>query len=96
MTTAGEIYTVTLERHQRQGPRRLAVVAWAALSLASLGYLEGPSVGQYVVRRRSDDLEVLRVEAGADEEAAATRQGLDEQLATLSVEEFHETWSIAA
>lgn len=94
--TAGEFYTVTLERHERQGPRRLAVLAWVAVSVASFGTLEGPSVGQYVVRRRSDGLEVLRVEAGADEEAAATRAGLDEQLATLSVEEFHEAWSIAA
>lgn len=93
--TAGEIYTMSLEPHQRQGVRRVAAGAWVVLGIASLGHVSGPSAGEYVVRRRSDDVEVLRVEAGADEEAAATRRHLEEQLASLSVEEFHEVWSIA-
>ena len=96
MTTAGEIYTVTLERHVRQGPRRVATAAWALLDAVSMHFVGGPSVGEWVVRRRADGGEVLRVEAGGDEEAAATRVALDDQLATLSVEEFHEAWSIAA
>lgn len=96
MTTAGDVYVVGLERHESHRWRRLAVGAWALASAATLGYLDAPSVGQWVVRRRDDGTEVLRVEAGGEEEAAITRQALDDQLATLPVEEFHDRWGLGA
>ncbi len=95
MTTAGEVYVVALEAHERRRWRRAVVSAWALASAATLGYLDGPSVGEYVVRRRSDGTEAFRVEAGADEEAALTLQALEEQLAGCPVAEFEERWGIA-
>jgi hypothetical protein len=95
MTTAGEVYVVALEAHERRRWRRAVVSAWTLATAATMGYLDGPSVGQWVVRRRADGTEAFRVEAGAEEEAALTLQALQEQLAGCPVEEFEKRWGIA-
>lgn len=94
MTPAGEVYVVALEAHERRGLQRAVVSAWALASAALMGYLDGPSVGQYVVRRRSDGSEAFRVEAGPADEAALTQRALEEQLAG-PLADFEERWSIA-
>ena len=92
---AADVYAVSLERHAAQGWRRAGLLAWALLSVMSFGFVGTPSVGEWVVRRRSDGAEVLRLEAGAEEEAAALRGELDDQLARLTPSEFAVRWALA-
>jgi hypothetical protein len=92
---AGEVYVHTLEpRPRRRGGRLVAGVLdlWCA---TAGGQFELSSVGQVVVRRRSDGVAELRIPVGGGE-AAATLLGLvGEQLQHLSPEEFREAWGVA-
>jgi hypothetical protein len=91
---AGDEYAVELVAYT--GPRalrRLALTVAMALAAVVINDLGGPSVGQLVVRRR-DGTEVLRIDAGNEEEAALLVGHVREQLATLSPDEFRERWDI--
>lgn len=95
MSTAGEVYELTLEPHEEAGLRRIRVSAWALLSIVSLGYLGGPSIGEWVVRHRADGRELFRVDAGDEEDAAILRAELDRQLEELTPEELAARWAPA-
>lgn len=92
---AGDLYRHALEPHQRGRLRRAAVQAADLVAAATVGLLELSSVGDVVVRRRSDDLEVLRVPAGPPDEAAQTLAHVGEQLDTLPPAEFRDAWGIS-
>lgn len=91
--TAGEAYDVALVEHRRRGVRRLAVAGWA-LSATVAGWIDGPSVGEVVIRRRTDGAELHRTDAGDAEACALLLEHLRDQLATLSVTEFEEAWAL--
>ncbi len=89
---AGEVYDLALAPHERIGLRRVQVAVWALASIATVGALDGPSVGEWVVRRRADGQVLVRVDAGDAEDAAILRSELERQLAELTPEEFTERW----
>ncbi|GAB2870110.1 hypothetical protein [Nocardioides pacificus] len=91
---AGALYEVSLETHERRGLRRLRTLAWVAASTLTMGFFGFPSVGELVVRRRSDRAEVLRTDAEAEESAAQLLEHVHEQLRRLSPVEFRERWGI--
>lgn len=94
--TAAEVYDVALDRPDRGRVRRTVD---AVLDLAGAlvgGLLELSSAGTVVVRRRTDGVEVLRVDGGPAEETAQLLHHVREQLDTLSAEEFRDRWGIAA
>ncbi len=92
---AHDVFTLTLERHEHQGLRRLRLLAWSALALVSLGAVDVPSVGEFVVRRRVDGLEVLRMDAESQEETSILQHELEAQLETLTAAAFAERWSFS-
>ncbi len=92
---AGNVYSVELAADTgRKAVRRLALAAWVMVSTVVTGDVSGTSVGEVVVRRRSDGQEMMRVDAGAEEEAALLVSHVREQLATLTPEEFCERWDV--
>lgn len=93
--TADEVFEVTLEAHERQGLRRLGTLLWLAFSTLTGGFVGFPSIGELVVRRRSDLAEALRMDAESEESAAQLLEHVREQLRTLSPAEFGERWGIA-
>lgn len=88
-------FVLSLERHQHQGWRRLRLLTWSALALVSLGAVDTPSVGEFVVRRRADGAEVLRMDAESQEETSILQHELESQLDTLTAGAFAERWSFA-
>lgn len=91
---AGEVYSAAVAPSERRGARR-AGAALAGLLSAALGDGgEVTSAGDVVVRRRSDQVEVLRVRGGPSEELAWTLQSMQEQLDHLSLRAFHEAWGL--
>lgn len=91
---ATDLYRHGLEPHERGRLRRAAVLAADLVASATVGMLELSSLGEVVVRRRTDDLEVLRVTAGPPDEATQLLAHIEEQLATMSPAEFRATWGI--
>lgn len=91
--TAAEEYELTLEPHERRGLRRLGAVLWAMASSVTLGFLGMPSVGEYVVRRRADGTELLRIDAESDETTAFVREHIVDQLGRMTPEEFEAAWT---
>lgn len=92
---ADEIYELELCPARRGRVRRVLGGILDALLSVDAGPLELASVGDVVVRRRDDGLEVLRVAAGPPEEAAATLAEVEEQLRTLTPAEFRHRWGFA-
>ena len=91
---AEDLYLAKLEVRRRKLPRVLTLIAdlWCA---AMGGLFELSSAGEIVVRRRTDDSEVLRVPAGGLSDAAMLLNELHEQLSAQSPAEFRETWGIS-
>jgi hypothetical protein len=91
---AGDVLDLRFEPRERRGLRLLVGAVWQAITLADT--VEGNDAsgagGTYVVTRRSDDSEVVRVDV-THGEIGATRLHLEAQLAELTPEEFEETWS---
>ncbi|TCI95903.1 hypothetical protein [Aeromicrobium sp. IC_218] len=92
---AHDVFALSLERHEHQGLRKLRLLAWSALALVSLGAVDTPSVGEFVLRRRSDGAEVLRMDAESQEETSILQHELESQLRTLTAFAFAERWSFA-
>lgn len=95
MTSAADLYVAVLDRPDRGRVRRAADAVLDLAGAAVGGLLELSSAGSIVVRRRTDDVEVLRVDGGNAEEAATLLHHVRGQLAELSPEEFRERWGIA-
>jgi hypothetical protein len=92
---AGEVYVHALEPKPRRRGGRLVAGALDLWCATAGGQFELSSVGQVVVRRRSDEVVELRIPVGGGE-AAATLLGLvSEQLEYLSPAEFREAWGVA-
>lgn len=92
---AGEVYAHALEPKPRRRGGRLVAGALDLWCATAGGQFELSSIGQVVVRRRSDGVVELRIPVGGGE-AAATLLGLvSEQLTYLSPEEFREAWGVA-
>lgn len=74
--------------------RRLGFWFWFLVGMVSLGAVDvgAPSVGDLVVRHRTDGREFLRIDAGSAEEAGPLLGYVREQLATLPAEEFKQRW----
>ncbi|WP_019143458.1 hypothetical protein [Aeromicrobium massiliense] len=92
---ARDVFVLSLERHAHQGWRRLRLLAWSALALVSLGAVDTPSVGEFVLRRRADGVEVLRMDAESQEETSILQHELESQLDTLTAGALAERWSFA-
>ncbi len=92
---AHEAFALSLERHAAQGWRRLRLLAWSLLALVSWGAVDTPSVGEFVLRRRSDGVEVLRMDAESQEETAVLQAELERQLAELTAGELAQRWAFA-
>ena len=92
--TAGDVYEHELTASRGGRVRRaLSGVANAVVNVEG-GPLELASVGDVVVRRRADGVEVLRVPAGPSEEAALTLEEIEEQLRSVTPDAFRERWGI--
>ncbi len=92
---AGEVYVHALEPKPRRRGGRFVAGALDLWCATAGGQFELSSVGQVVIRRRSDAVVELRIPVGGGE-AAATLLGLvSEQLTYLSPEEFREAWGVA-
>ena len=94
MTRAGDVLDLRFEPREERGLRVFVRAVWQAVALADT--VEGNDAsgagGAYVVTRRSDDSEVVRVDV-SHAEIGATRLHLEAQLAELTPEEFAATWS---
>jgi hypothetical protein len=91
---ADAVYELVVGRHARAWSRPLRVFSAVALAVLQLGTV-GPSVGDYVVRRRSDGHEVLRL-GGDGDGFLDTLDHLRTQLATMTPAEFRAAWGIPA
>ena len=94
MEQAGDVFELRFEPRERRGLRLFAAVIWQAVTVADTvpGNDAGGAGGTYVVSRRADGAEVVRVGV-AHEEIGATRVHLERQLAELSAEELEAAWS---
>lgn len=92
---AGDVYSAELAAYRgTRAIRRLALTTWVLVSAFLTGDVGGPSVGQLVVRRQTDGREVMRIDAGNEEEAALLVSHVREQLATLTPEAFRKRWDV--
>jgi D-tyrosyl-tRNA(Tyr) deacylase len=91
---AGDVLELRFEPRDERRLRVLARALWQAVTLADTisGNDASGAGGAYVVRRRADGAEVVRVDVTHDE-IGATRAHLEQQLAELSPERFTATWS---
>lgn len=96
MDRAGDVLDLRFEPRAQRGLRVLVAAVWQAVTLADTisGNDATGAGGAYVVTRRSDDSEVVRVDVTHDE-IGATRLHLERQLADLTPEQFEETWGVA-
>lgn len=93
--SAGEVYTVHLETPtQPAGIARSVLRGAAALAHQLVGDSLHPSAGDLVVRRRADESEVMRIDAGDGEQAAYLVDHVKGQLAELTAAEFEEAWTL--
>lgn len=89
-----DLYLVKLEPVRRSRLRRVGVAALDLWCAMSGGLLELSSVGDVVVRRRTDDVEVLRMASGPPEQAAQTLNYVLEQLRELTPADFRSAWGV--
>lgn len=92
---ASDVYSIELAAYGggkavRQFLLRLVNLLSAPIS----GWVDGPSIAELVVRRRSDDVEVLRIDAGDEEGSGLLFQELRNQLETLTPVEFQDRWDV--
>ncbi len=94
MERAGDLLELRFEPRERRGLRLFAAAVWQAVTLADTvpGNDATGAGGAYVVSRRDDGTEVVRVDVAHDE-IGATRAHLEQQLAELTVEELEAAWS---
>lgn len=92
---AGEIYEAELApARTAAGVVRGVLRGAAALAHQLVGDALHPSAGDLVVRRRSDDAEVMRIDAGDGEQAAYLMDHVRTQLAELTPAQFEEAWTL--
>jgi len=91
---AGDVLELRFEPREERGLRVFARAVWQAVTLADTipGNDASGAGGTYVVTRRADGSEVVRVDVTHDE-IGVTRTHLEDQLAELTPEEFTATWS---
>ena len=91
---AGDVLDLRFEPREERGLRVFARAVWQAVTLADTipGNDGSGGGGSYVVTRRADGSEVVRLDV-THEEIGATRLHLEAQLAELTLEEFEATWS---
>jgi hypothetical protein len=96
VTRAGDVLDLRFEPRAQRGLRVFVAAVWQAVTLADTisGNDATGAGGAYVVTRRSDASEVVRVDVTHDE-IGATRLHLERQLADLTPEEFEKTWGVA-
>ena len=96
MERAEDVFDLHFEPREERGLRVLGRAVWQAITLADTvpGNDGTGSGGTYVVSRRSDGAEVVRV-AVSHEEIGATRLHLEAQLAELTPEQLVAAWSEA-
>ena len=92
---ADEVYSSALEPRPRSRPRRLLVSALDLWCATTGGRMELTRAADIVVRRRSDDVEELRVPVPVADDAPVLLDVVREQLETLSPEEFRAAWGLA-
>ena len=94
MDRAGDVLDLRFEPREQRGLRVFVAAVWQAVTLADTisGNDASGAGGAYVVTRRSDGSEVVRVDVTHDE-IGTTRLHLEAQLAELTPEEFAATWS---
>lgn len=94
MERAGDVLELRFEPTERRGLRLFAAAVWQAVTLADTvpGNDATGAGGAYVVVRRDDGTEVVRVDVTHDE-IGATRAHLEQQLAELTAEELAAAWS---
>jgi hypothetical protein len=90
---AGDVLELRFEPREERGVRVFVRAVWQAVTLADTisGNDASGAGGSYVVTRRADGSEVVRVDVTHDE-IGATRAHLERQLVELTPEEFEETW----
>jgi len=93
---AGDVYDLRFEPREERGLKVFVRAVWQAVTLADTvpGNDGTGAGGSYVVSRRADGSEVIRVDVGHDE-IGPTRLHLEAQLAELTPEQFTATWSAA-
>ena len=94
---AGDVLDLRFEPRERRGLRVFVAAVWQAVTLADTisGNDATGAGGAYVVTRRADGSEVVRVDVTHDE-IGVTRAHLEGQLAELTPAEFEETWGGAS
>ena len=94
MERAGDVYELGFEPRERRGLRLFAAAVWQAVTIADTvpGNDAGGAGGAYVVTRRADGAELVRIDI-AHEEIGSMRVHLERQLVELTPEEFAATWS---
>ena len=95
MERAGDVFDLRFEPREQRGLRVFAAAVWQAVTLADTisGNDATGAGGAYVLTRRADGAEVLRVDVTHDE-IGATRLHLDRQLAELTPEELEDAWGV--
>lgn len=96
MQRAGDVYELRFEPREQRGLKVFVRAVWQAVTLADTvpGNDGTGAGGSYVVSRRADGAEVVRVDVTHDE-IGPTRLHLEAQLAELTPEQFTATWSAA-
>lgn len=96
MQRAGDVYELRFEPREERGLKVFVRAVWQAVTLADTvpGNDGTGAGGSYVVSRRADGAEVVRVDVTHDE-IGPTRLHLEAQLAELTPEQFTATWSAA-
>ncbi|TGN66034.1 hypothetical protein EXE59_20325 [Nocardioides eburneiflavus] len=94
MQRAGDVYELRFEPREQRGFRVLAAAIMQAVTLADTisGNDTTGAGGAYVLTRRSDGTEVLRVDVTHDE-IGGMRLHLEDRLAKLTPEEFMTSWT---
>lgn len=90
---AGDVLDLRFEPREERGLRVFARALWQAVTLADTiaGNDASGAGGTYVVTRRADASEVVRVDVTHDE-IGATRVHLEQQLLELTPDAFEEAW----
>lgn len=91
---ADEVYAAALEPRPRSTGRRVLLGMLDLWCAQTGGRLELTRAADVVVRRRSDDVEELRVRVPMADDAPAWLAMLREDLAAYDPEEFRGAWGI--
>lgn len=94
---AADVLDLRFEPREQRGLRVFVAALVQAVTLAdTIPGNDGTGAGgDYVVTRRSDGSEVVRVDVAHDA-IGATRLHLEQQLADLSPEEFEDAWGVGS